>query len=87
MSDKYDLENLPISDKTKQEMTLTSGDLHAIKRVLDLWDNANEERFEEVTKSLCEISTSLKRLGKEFRELRKVLTDTRKTVDELKEAS
>ena len=52
-------ENVPISDKTKQGMTLTIDDLAAIGRLLTLQDNYYDEQFEKIFKAVDEVQKIL----------------------------
>ena len=60
MTDKntrYD--NPPISDKTREGMTLNSDDLQAIGRLLMLQDDAYEEQFEKLTIAVEQIARDI----------------------------
>ena len=52
-------ENIPISDKTRQGMTLNIDDLQAISRLLMLQDDVYEDMFDELTQSMKDIKKVL----------------------------
>lgn len=50
MSDRY--ENIPLSDKTREGMSLNIDDLGAIGRMLSLQDHVYEEQFDDISRLL-----------------------------------
>jgi hypothetical protein len=56
-STRYD--HVPISQKTREGMTLNSNDLQAIGRLLSLQDNVYDEEFEKMFLLLNRIETRL----------------------------
>lgn len=61
---RYD--NIPISARTKEGMTLTCDDLQAIGRMLSLQDNVYEDRFDEVMGAIATLHVKLDDLERDI---------------------
>jgi hypothetical protein len=72
MANRYD--NIPLSEKTRQGMTLTIDDLAAIGRLLTLQDDYYDELFERVERKLTEILKKLDNHEKRICALEKKLS-------------
>jgi hypothetical protein len=86
------LEEVPISDQVRGEMSLTVSDQQFIKRALDLqcdaWNDAFDVNIKELTAALAEviapISVVLERLEKGLADLNIEMKELRSEVRELK---
>lgn len=93
MTDKKDrYKNIPISEETRKGMTLTSDDLHAITRALSIQDNAYDEQFEEIHKTLAyqkeaylTIIEGMKEVNQSILALQDDIRDIKKDVYNLKQ--
>lgn len=72
MSEKYDIENLPIRDDVKDELKnkklseVAAIDLiHTVGRMMSMQDDAYEEQLCEITKALREIKRGIASLRKD----------------------
>ena len=71
--DKTRYDHIPISDKTRAGMTLTSDDIQAITRIFLLQDEVYEDRFDRLEESLSEIKRILKDHEKRIRILEEII--------------
>ena len=85
MSDINRYDNVPLSDKTRQGMSLNIDDLAAIGRLLTLQDDAYDERFEELEAKFDSLLSEIKELKEDINDLREEVKCLGKTVDHTKD--
>ena len=80
-AERYD--NPPISEKTRQGMTLTIDDLAAIGRLLSLQDDVYEEALEKINKRLSSIERKQENIMRIVKNHERRIQILEKTVEEL----
>jgi hypothetical protein len=84
MKDPKRYDHVPISEKTKAGMSLNIDDLAAIGRLLSLQDDAYEEQFEQILKSIGELRKDVNELKLKVQEITKVVDCVKIDVEKLK---
>lgn len=79
MSGRYD--NIPISEQTRKDMTLTIDDLIVIKRLFDLQDGAFEQMMENLAKQFLD---SIDKQTKLIQKIMKDVANIKKDVSDIK---
>ena len=80
-AERYD--NPPISEKTRQGMTLTIDDRAAIGRLLSLQDDVYEEALEKINKRLSSIERKQENIMRIVKNHERRIQILEKTVEEL----
>ena len=80
MTDRYNFENLPISEKTKEGMKLSIDDVSILGRMMALQDDANDEEHEKIFKALDVILKKISATNDNVTELRKEVAELRAEV-------